>query len=101
MPHLDYGKQLWSPSYKTDILINLLELVQRKMTKMIHGLRNLPYQDGLKCLKLHLPKRRKLRGDLIETFKWVMGYNIGDVDNLLMINQQGITRSNEFKLEKI
>ncbi len=59
-PHLDYAVQFWSPYYRTDI--NRLESVQRRMTKMIQGLRTLPYQ---KSLKLHSLERRRVRGDLI------------------------------------
>ncbi len=49
-PHLDYAVQFWCPHYRMDMDINLLESVQKRMTKMIQGLRNLPYQDGLKQL---------------------------------------------------
>ena len=98
-PHLDYAVQFWSPNYRMDI--NLLESVQRRMTKMIQGLRNLPYQDRLKRLNLHSLERRRVRGDLIEVFKWVKGYNKGDLEKVLTFSQQGITRSNGFKLEKI
>ena len=40
-PHLDYAAQFWSPYYRKDI--GSLEAVQRRMTKMIQGLKNLPY----------------------------------------------------------
>ncbi len=50
-PHLDYAVQFWSPYYRTDI--NRLESVQRRMTKMIQGLRTLPYQERLRRFKLH------------------------------------------------
>ena len=49
-PHLDYAAQFWSPYYRKDI--GSLEAVQRRMTKMIQGLRNLPYKDRLKRLNL-------------------------------------------------
>ena len=37
-PHLDYAVQFWSLYYTIDII--LLESVQRRMTKMIEGIRN-------------------------------------------------------------
>ena len=55
-PHLDYGPQFWSPYYKKDI--GSLEAFQRRMTKMIQGLRNLSYKDRLKRLNLHSLERR-------------------------------------------
>ena len=65
-PHLDYAVQFWSPYYRKDI--GSLEAVQRRMTKIIQGLRNLPYKDRLKRLNLH-SLERKARGDIIEVFK--------------------------------
>ncbi len=46
-----------------------LESVQRRMTKMIQGLRTLQYQERLRRLNLHSLERRRVRGDLIEVFK--------------------------------
>ena len=36
--HLDYAVQFWCPYYRMNI--GLLESVQRRMTKMIEGIRN-------------------------------------------------------------
>ena len=49
-----------------------MEAVQRRMTEMIQGLRNLPYKDRLKRLNLHSLERRAI-GNMIEVFKWVKG----------------------------
>ena len=51
-------------------------------------------------LNLHSLERRRLRGDLIEVFKWYRGYNKGDVNIILRISNQDRTRNNGFKLEK-
>ena len=98
-PHLDYAVQFWSPYYKKDI--DLLEAVQRRMTKMIPGLRNLSYKDRLKHLNLHSLERRRARGDMIEVFKWVKGINKGNIDQVLEISNQDRTRGNGYKLEKL
>ena len=97
-PHLDYAVQFWSPYYRMDIV--LLEKVQRRMTKMIQGMRNFSYERRLKLLKLHSLERRRVRGDLIEVFKWIKGFNKGEVGKVLTAFNQGRTRSNGFKLEK-
>ena len=67
---------------------------------MIEGIRNFSYERRLKLFKLHSLERRRLRGDLIEAFKWVKGFNKGGVGKVLTIGSQDITRSNGFKLEK-
>ena len=95
--HLDCAALFWFPCYRKDI--GSLEAVQRRMTKMIQGLRNLLYKDRLK--HLNLQKRRKARGDMIEVCKWVKGINKGNIDQVLEISSQDKTRGNGYKLEKL
>ncbi len=37
---------------------------------------------------------------MIEVYKWMRGFNTGDIDKVLMVSGPGRTRSNGFKLEK-
>ncbi len=78
----------------------MLESVQRRMTKKIQGLSNLPYRERLRRLNLHSLERRRLRGDLIEVYKWMKGYNKGDINKVLIVRERGRTRSNGSKLDK-
>ena len=98
-PHLDYAAQFWSPYYRKDV--ESLEAVQRRMTKMVEGMRNIPYKERLKRLNLHSLERRRVRGDLIEVFKWVKGINEGNIKQVIDFSKQNRTRSNGFKLEKL
>ena len=70
-PHLEYCVQMWNPvaahgSWKT---ILELEAVQRRYTRMIDDIGVLPYSERLDALKLTTLAERRIRGDLIETFK--------------------------------
>ena len=98
-PHLDYAAQFWSPYNRKDI--GSLEAVQRRMTKMIQRLKNLPYKDRFKRLNLHSLERRRAREDMIEFFKWVKGINKGYIDQVLESSSQDRTRGNGYKLEKL
>ena len=68
-PHLECAVQFWSPHLHRDI--DKMEKVQRKATKMIPEFRNHSYQQRLKDLKLISLVQRRLRGQLIEMFKYL------------------------------
>ena len=66
-PHLEYGQAIWSPQFVRQS--KLIENVQRRATKLIPNLKNLPYSERLKILKLPTLKYRRLRGDMINVYK--------------------------------
>jgi hypothetical protein len=70
-PQLEYCIQAWSPYLKKDIAA--LEKVQRRATRMIPELSGLSYDERLKECGLTSLEERRVRGDLIETFKLVKG----------------------------
>ena len=70
-PLLEYCVQVWSP-YKRKY-INLVEGVQRRATKLVPELRNSPYEERLRRLKLTTLEERRVRGDMIETYKIITG----------------------------
>ena len=70
-PLLEYCVQVWSP-YKRKY-VNLLEGVQRRATKLVPELRNLQYEERLQRLGLTTLEDRRIRGDMIETYKIITG----------------------------
>ena len=66
-PHMEICIKAWSPYLEKDV--GCLERDQTRETKMVQGLKDLNYEDRLKKLDLYCLQRRRLGGDLIETFK--------------------------------
>ena len=67
-PHLEFASAAWNPYTQKDI--NTLEKVQHRVTKIIHELKGLNYED--RCIKLGLTTLsvRRTRGDIIQKFKF-------------------------------
>jgi hypothetical protein len=65
--HLDYASTVWAPYKKK--YIDKIESVQKRATKQIPGFNNLSYPERLKKLKLPTIAYRRIRGDMIETYK--------------------------------
>ena len=63
-PHLEYGNVIWSPRWRKDKLE--IEKVQRRATKLIPTLKDLPYEERLRCLRLPSLNYRRRRGDMIQ-----------------------------------
>ena len=74
-PHLEYCVQLWNPAATHGSWGIVLELegVQRRFTRLINEVGTLPYSRRLDILNLTTLAERRLRGDLIETFKAANG----------------------------
>ncbi len=93
--HLDYVSSVWSPYKKKDIAF--IEQVQRRATRQIPGLSTLSYPDRLKSLDLPTLKFRRLRGDMIEVYKILLG--VYDNDAALNLPRSvGSTRGHNHKL---
>ena len=97
-PHLEYCVQAWNPCMQKDIIT--LERVQRRATKLVSAIRELTYPERLQELQLYSLEQRRLRGDLIETFKILNGFERVDQNKFFKIATVTETRGHDLKLFK-
>ena len=95
---IDTCIQAWRPYRKKDI--DKLERIQRRATKMIPELRDLSYESGLLQCDLTTLETRRLRGDQIEVFKIVNGYEDVDRSMFFKLKEGSRNRGNKAALVK-
>ena len=78
----------------------MLEKIQRRATKLIPGLRDLTYEERLNECGLTTLETRRLRGDQIEVFKILNGYENIDSNIFFEIKESKITRGHNYTLVK-
>ena len=72
-PKLEYASLAWSPWYEKDK--KQLEQVQARLVRMTSDVRGTTYEDKLKDAGLTTLEKRRERGDAIEAFKTIKGFN--------------------------
>ena len=99
-PRMEYAVQGWSPYKIKDI--NVLERIQRRATKLVPQLRDLPYNERLNALGLTTLQERRTRGDMIEVFKMLNGYEDIDCSKFFQVERRERyeTRGHRWKLQK-
>ena len=96
--HLEYCIQAWRPYRKKDI--DKLERIQRRATKIIPELRYISYESRLLSCCLTTLETRLLRGDQIEVFKIINGYEDFDRNIFFKLKEGSITRGHKAALVK-
>ena len=96
-PILEYGNSAWQPCNKS--LCQEIENVQRRATKLLASIRDLPYPERLARLKLPSLEHRRKRGDMMEMYKYIN--NIYKCDNPnFETNTNKITRGHSLTIKK-
>lgn len=96
-PLLEYGHCVWQPHLKT--LSSDLESVQRRATKLLGHLKETPYPERLQILGLPSLEHRRVRGDMIEVYKYT--HNLYKTEKpALPLSTSTQLRGNSLKLQK-
>ena len=97
-PLVEYASPVWNPKKIKNV--KLLEGIQRRATKLIAQVKDLPYPLRLQKLNLTTLEYRRKRNDIIEVFKIFEGYN--DVNYKKFFDQPvaSITRGHKYKITK-
>ena len=97
---LDYASSVWAQYKKKHI--DMIENVQKRATKQIPGMKNLPYEERSRKLELPTLSYRRLRGDMIEVYKIIQGHYDPEASTIIKLmndtEQRLITRTNSRKV---
>ncbi len=81
--HLEFASAVWNSMTRREI--NRLEGIQKRATKMVIELRGLVYEDRLKELGITSLETRRKRGDLLQIYKIMKGFEKVKIDINLKI----------------
>jgi len=94
--HLEYAESVWNPHYM--YLIDDLEKVQKRATKILRQCRRLNYRQRLKFLSLPTLAFRRNRSDMIEVYKILTGKYDPTLPSILHRSINSTTMGNPLKL---
>ena len=88
--HLEFSVTAWSPWTAGDI--DVLEKVQIKAINLITGLKGKSYMEKLQELGIQSLEQRRVRFDLIQTFKILRGYDNVETGTWFTLVGSDVTR---------
>lgn len=98
-PKIEYACSVWSPYFVKDV--EILERVQRRMTKISDETRHLSYPERLELFQISSLKERRERGDMIQVFKTLSGYYSPLIElSLFHLNEGRELRGHSRKISK-
>ena len=97
-PILEYGNIIWGPHYIRDK--HQIDRVQHRATRLVPGFDEISYEERLRRLKLPLLQYKRKRGDMIQTFKIMRGFDRIDPAVFFKFLPSQVTRGHSFKIHK-
>ena len=97
-PLLEYGNTVRKPYYKKDS--EALEKVQRRATKLVPRIKDLPYLSRLKVLQLPTLIYRRRRADMLQVYRILTGMDKVEVSRFFKLEGDGNRRGHRYKLFK-
>ena len=97
-PLLEYCVSIWNPNLRKDIIE--IEKVQRRATKLIPQIKDLPYPNRLKFLHLDSLLFRRKRQDMIQVFRMLRRIDNIDHNIYFNMNDASTTRGHSLKILK-
>ena len=94
--HLEYAASIWNP-YRMGYIENF-EKVQHRATKLLQNISHLSYPERLAVFNLPTLAYRRIRGDMIKTFKILNNIYDSRVTSFLSKSNFSTTRGHNFKL---
>ena len=96
-PIIEYASCVWNTGYVEDL--RRLERTQRRWTKHVKGLEELPYSERLRQLDLFSVQGRLLRADLIQYWKIFHEKSSICPDSLFTLSTSTGTRGHKLKIQ--
>ena len=96
-PILEYCTVIWFPLYKTDS--QEIEKVQRRASKLVPTLKDLPYPERLKTLNLTTLAYRRNRTGMLQVYRIINKIDNIDFDSFFTYNENN-TRGHSKKIDK-
>ena len=95
-PIVENGTQVWKPYHVRNI--DLIENVQRRFTKFLPGLFNVPYMNRLNILNMKTLEERRIMNDMIFLFKMMRKLVDSPLEEYFKFNRNS-TRGHSKKLQ--